>query len=72
MGFFLLFIVSFSTIQIRAEVVWSENFDTGTSEELSLFAWTRGEDGLFHTNESEKPIINVDNALEMPNNRNFR
>ncbi|MFX1517206.1 MAG: hypothetical protein ACFFC6_12960 [Promethearchaeota archaeon] len=53
----------------QAKTIWSENFDSGTSEELSLFAWTVI-NGDFTTNDSAKPTI-VNKALEMPNTREW-
>ena len=53
----------------QAKTIWSENFDSGTSEELSLFAWTVIS-GDFKTNDTAKPTI-VNNALKMPNTREW-
>jgi hypothetical protein len=64
----LLLIIPFT--RGSATEVWSENFDSGVSEELSLFAWTLSDGGVFTTNNTAKPTI-VEGALQMPNTREW-
>ena len=64
----LLLIIPF--IRSSGTEVWSENFNSGVSEELSLFAWTKPEGEVFQTNNTAKPTI-VNYALQMPNTREW-
>ncbi|MHA1969530.1 MAG: hypothetical protein ACW964_17250 [Candidatus Hodarchaeales archaeon] len=66
--FWILLVISFT--RGSAAVVWSEDFNTGVSEELTLLAWTGDSEGVFQTNSTAKPTVE-NNALQMPNTREF-